>query len=102
MLDKDLDDSSKIGNIVNSGGDIVQFLEYNSEYLLLKFAGKNPKMPSEFKNMSEFRDYSKIEFKRHFNKRASDLKDSDLDLIFRNATDKEIEGGFKELFAILY
>ena len=38
MLDKDLDDSSKIEKLIKQNGDIVQFMEYNSEYLLLKFS----------------------------------------------------------------
>ena len=39
--------------LIKKRGDIVQFMEYNSEYLLLKFAGRNPKNPSDFNNLTE-------------------------------------------------
>ena len=53
FLDKDMDDSYVIGNLITQGGDIVQFMEYSSEHLLLRLAGKNPKNPSDF-NSEEF------------------------------------------------
>ncbi len=101
LLDKDLDDSLKIENAIIAGGDIVQFIEYNSEYLLLKFSGKNPKTPSCFNGMKEFRDYSKIEFEKEFGKNASDLKDVDLELIFGDVSEKEIRLAFAEIFSTL-
>lgn len=101
LLDKDLDDSLDIGKIITDGGDIVQFVEYNSEYLLLKFAGKNPKTPAEFTNLKDFRDYSKVEFAKEFNVRACDLKDSDLDSIFATASFEEISASFDQLFSTL-
>src|ERR1035437_6707920 len=90
IIDKDFDDSPQIEILIKNGGDIVQFLEYNFEYLLLKFAGKNPKNPSVFNNMKDFRDYCKGEFQNQFNKEAPDFKDSDFDFIFNNVSDKEI------------
>lgn len=101
ILDSDLDDSSKIGALVKQGKDIVQFIRYNSEYLLLEFAGMSPKEPSDFKNMSEFRDYCKLYFLKQFKKVASDLKDNDFDLIFSNVDDKKIRDSFTELFSTL-
>lgn len=101
ILDKDIDDSLQIGNVIKGGGDMVQFIEYNSEYLLLKFAGKDPKKPSEFNNIKEFRGYSKAEFQKQFSKKASDLKDFDLDLIFGIVSYKEISSSFAELFSTL-
>lgn len=102
LIDNDLEDSVEIGNTIKRGGDIVQFVEYNSEYLLLKFAGKNIKKPSEFNNRNEFRDYSKVEFRKHFHNRdASDLKDTDFDLIFNTVKDEDIKSSFSELFATL-
>lgn len=101
VLDKDLDDSSRIEAMIQAGGDIVQFVEYNSEYLLLKLAGKNPKIPSEFKNLKEFRDYSKTEFLKQFGKKACDFKESDLDLIFKTINEEEARASFAEIFSTL-
>jgi len=101
MLDKDIDDSSDIENLIKKKGDIVQFLEYNSEYSLLKFAGKNPKILPEFKNRKEFKDYLDTEFGKQFRKRASDFKDVDFDSVFRNVEDKDIKITFAELFSTL-
>lgn len=101
MLDKDLDDSPDIEKLIKQNGDIVQFLEYNSEYLLLKFSGKNPKDPSEFKNLGEFRDYCRAEFKNQFSKKASEFKDTDFDSVFRNVEDEDIKNVFTELFSTL-
>ncbi len=101
IIDKDFDDSPQIETLIKSGGDIVQFVEFNSEYLLLKFAGKNPKNPSKFNCMKDFRDYSKVEFQKEFSKKASDLKDSDFDSIFRTVGDEEIKASFTELFSTL-
>ncbi len=101
ILDKDLDDSSRIEGLIREGGDIVQFLIYNSEYLLLKLASKTPKKPSDFSNMKEFRNYSKAEFEKQFDKKASDFKDSDFDLIFNNLRDEVTKKYFAELFSVL-
>jgi len=101
LLDKDLDDSLQIETIIKDGGDIVQFLVCNSEHLLLKLAGKNPKNSSDFLNMLDFRTYCKTEFKKQFNKKASDLKDSDFDLVFGTISDEEIRNSFNELFFTL-
>lgn len=101
MLDKDLDDSSEIEKLIKQHGDIVQFLEYNSEHLLLKFSGKNPKKPSDFNNLGEFRNYCKLEFLKHFGKEGADFKDVDFDAIFKNVDDKDIKVAFSELFSTL-
>jgi hypothetical protein len=102
MLDKDLEDSLKIGDLIKRGGDIIQFVEYNSEYLLLKFAGKDLKKPSDFKNLGDFRNvYCKSEFKKQFKKDAPDFKDDDFDSIFNNVSDEEIKRNFAELFSTL-
>lgn len=101
VLDKDLDDSTAIENLIKQNNDVVQFLEYNSEFLLLKFSGKNPRNPTEFENLSAFRTYCKSEFDKHFGKKTSDLKDADFDSIFANASDEEIKSAFSELFSIL-
>ena len=101
VLDKDLDDSVAIEKLIKQNNDIVQFLEYNSEFLLLKFSGKNPKNPSEFENLSTFRPYCKSEFEKHFGMKTSDLKDADFDSIFANASDDEIKSAFSELFSTL-
>jgi hypothetical protein len=101
VLDKDLDDSSEIEALIKHNGDIVQFLEYNSEYLLLNFIGKNLKNPCDFKNLMEFRAYCKTEFQNQFKKKASEFKDRDFDLIFSNVDDVEIRYSFSELFSTL-
>ena len=101
ILDKDLDDSSAIGTIIKNGNDIVQFIEYNSEYLLLKFSGKKPKDPSNFDNLSKFRKYCKSEFQKKFKKKASDFKDVDFDEVFNNVGDAKIRSSFAELFSTL-
>lgn len=101
ILDKDLDDSSAIEALIKRNGDVVQFVEYNSEYLLLRFGGKNPKQPSDFNNMGEFRFYCKAEFQKQFRKEASEFKDPDFDLIFSNIEDTEIRKSFSELFTII-
>lgn len=101
MLDKDLDDSSEIEKLIKKHEDIVQFLEYNSEHLLLRLAGKNPKNPSDFPNLGKFRDYCKPEFEKHFSKKASTFTDVDFDSIFNNVNDSEIKVAFVELFSTL-
>lgn len=101
MLDKDLDDSLDIEKLIKQNGDIVQFLEYSSEHLLLKFSGKNPKEPSGFKNLGEFRVYCKAEFQKQFSKKASDFKDVDFDSVFKNVKDNDIKSSFAELFSTL-
>ncbi len=101
MLDKDLDDSSQIETIIKTGGDIVQFVIYNSEYLLLKLSRKKPKEPSDFTNLKDFRDHCKTDFLKQFGKEAYEFKDRDLDSIFNNLSDEEIKSNFVELFSTL-
>lgn len=101
MMDKDLDDSLDIEKLIKQNGDIVQFLEYNSEHLLLKFSAKNPKVPSEFKNLGEFRDYCEAEFQKQFSKKASDFNDVDFESVFENVKDNDVKSSFAELFATL-
>ncbi len=98
ILDKDLDDSQKIADAIKKGKDLVQFIEYNSEYLLLNFAGKNPKKPSDFKNLKIFRSYCKTEFKAQFGKEASDFKGPDFDKILSKIGDEEVKKVFSVLF----
>lgn len=101
MLDKDLDDSLKIKKLIKRNGDIVQFIEYNSEYLLLRFSGKNLKKPSGFTSLKNFRDYCKAKFREQFKKEASEFKESDFNLIFSNTENMEIHKSFNELFSTL-
>lgn len=101
MLDKDLNDSSAIETLIKQNGDIVQFVEYNSEYLLLKFANKNPKKPSSFKSLKSFRNYCKREFEKQFKKKASEFKDTDFDSIFSKVKNTEIRKSFSQLFSTL-
>jgi hypothetical protein len=101
ILDKDLDDSEEIADAIKKGEDIVQFIEYNSEYLLLNFAEKNPKKPSEFKDLKFFRKYCKDEFKAQFGKEASAFKDQDFEKILNKVGDEEIKKVFSELFNLI-
>ncbi|MBU4000246.1 hypothetical protein KKG29_03690, partial [Patescibacteria group bacterium] len=94
-------DSSKVEILIKKDGNVVQFVEYNSEHLLLRFGKRNPKNPSDFTSLVDFRNYCKAEFQKHFNKKASDFKDSDFDLIFSNIKDEEICKSFSELFSTL-
>ncbi len=101
MIDKDFDDSPQIETLIKNGGDIVQFMEYSSEHLLMRLAGKNPKNPSDFENLKDFRDYCKQEFVKRFGKHAHKFKDADFDLVFNNCTEDEIRVSFSELFSTL-
>lgn len=101
ILDKDIDDSKKIAEAIKKGKDIVQFIEYNSEYLLLNFARKNPKKPSDFKGLKIYRNYCKDEFKAQFGKEASAFKDQDFAKILNKVGDEEIKKNFSVLFSIL-
>lgn len=101
ILDKDLDDSKKIADAIKKSKDVVQFIEYNSEYLLLNFAGKNPKKPSDFKSLKIFRKYCKDEFKVQFGKEASTFKDPDFAKILNKVDDEKIKEVFSVLFSIL-
>lgn len=101
VMDKDLDDSLKMEAVIVAGGDIVQFLVYSSEHLLLKLGGKNPKNPSDFNNLNDFREYCKKEFYKQFKKDAPKFKDSDFELIFAKVSDEDIRAMFNELFATL-
>lgn len=99
VLDKDLNDSTAIEKLISKNGDIVQFLEYNSEYLLLKFKGADPKNPPDFKNLADFRNYCKSEFQKQFQKNASALNDFDFDIIFKKVKATEIQKSFSKLFS---
>jgi len=101
LLDKDIADSSAIGALIMQGGDIVQFMEHSSEHLLLRLAGKNPKNPSDFTTLKEFRDYCKVEFVTKFGKYAHKFKDADFELIFNIPTEDEVRASFRELFSTL-
>lgn len=101
FLDKDIDDSSAIGELITQDGDLVQFMEYNSEHVLLRLAGKNPKDPSDFANLSDFRTYCKKEFVTQFGKHAHKFKDTDFDSVFKNINDNDIKATFAELFSTL-
>lgn len=102
VLDKDLDDSPQIEALIQTDrADIVQFLVYNSEYLLLKLDGRNPKEPSEFSDFKAFRDDSKAEFLKQFRKEASQFKDPDFDAVFNNVDNNDIKAIFAELFSTL-
>jgi hypothetical protein len=101
ILDKDIDDSSKIADAIKKSKDLLQFIEYNSEYLLLNSAGKNPKKPSDFVNLEKFRIYCKEEFLRKFGKKASQFQDPDFEKIFKNVNDEEIKKAFPVLFSTL-
>ena len=101
FLDKDIDDSSAIEALITQDGDFVQFMEYSSEHLLLRLAGKNPKNPSDFNNLGEFRDYCKPEFVKQFGKNAHKFKDTDFDSVFKNVDDNDIKAAFAELFSTL-
>ncbi len=79
----------------------MQFIEYNSEYLLLNFAGKNPKKPSDFKSLKIFRNYCKTEFKVKFGKEALTFKDPDFAKILNKVDDDEIKKVFSVIFSTL-
>ena len=101
FLDKDIDDTSAIETLITQDGDIIQFIEHNSEHLLLRLAGKNPKNPSDFGNLNDFRTYCKKEFVAQSGKNAHKFKDADFELVFNNSTDDEIRNSFNELFSTL-
>ena len=101
VLDKDLDHSPQIETMIQTGGDIVQFLICNSEHLLLKLDGKNPKEPSDFANLKDFRDYCKTEFIKQFEKEAPRFKDPDFELIFAKLDDGMVRATFAEIFSTL-
>lgn len=101
ILDEDLYHSKEIGKVIRKQGDIIQFIKYNSEYLMLKFSGKKLKNPQDFKDLQEFRDYCKEEFENEFKKKASQLKTVDLDKIFNEVEEIDIKKEFSELFSTL-
>lgn len=101
FLDKDMNDSSAIETLITKDGDLVQFTQYNSEHLLLRLAGKNPKNPSDFANLKEFRDYCKTEFVTEFGKHAHKFKDVDFELVFNIPSEDEVRASFSELFSTL-
>ena len=101
LIDNDLDDSLKIKALIEKNEDIIQFVEYNSEYLLLNFAGKNLKKPSDFDNLISFRKYCKAEFTKQFGKIASEFHETDFDNILKKIGDEEIKKTFPSLFSTL-
>jgi hypothetical protein len=101
FLDKDMDDSLAIEKLIIKDGDLIQFAEYNSEHLLLRLAGKNPKNPANFKNLSAFRAYCKREFKKQFKKEAHQFKDADFELVFNVPTEDEVKASLSILFSTL-
>ena len=101
FLDKDIEDSSKIGALIIKDNNLVQFIQYNSEYLLLKLAGKNPKNPSNFGNLEDFRGYCKREFVKQFKKTAPEFKDVDFELVFSIPTEDVVRASFSVLFSTL-
>lgn len=101
IIDEDFDDSSQVKDLIEKDGNIVQFVKYNSEHLLLRFGNKNPKNPSDFISLEDFRNYCKMEFQRQFKKKASEFKEPDFDLIFNGIDDKKIRRSFGELFSTL-
>lgn len=101
LLDNDMPDSIKIQDLIIKDKNIIQFMEYNSEYLLLKYADKNPRSPTDFPNLKSFRTYIKKKFEKDLKKKASELNDNDFDLIFQNIEDDVIKKDFAELFKTL-
>lgn len=101
ILDKDMDDSSAIEKLIIQDGDLIQFMEYNSEHLLLRLAGKNPKNPSDFEKLKDFRFYCKQEFVGQFGKNAHKFKDVDFELVFNIPTEDEIRENLNILFSTL-
>lgn len=101
VIDEDFDDSLQVKDLIEGDGNIVQFVKYNSEHLLLRFGNKNPKNTSDFTNLEDFRNYCKAEFQKQFKKKASEFNDADFDLIFSNIEDIEIRNSFNELFSTL-
>ncbi len=101
FLDKDIEDSSKIEALITTDNHLVQFMEYNSEHLLLKLAGKNPKNPSNFGNLQNFREYCKGEFVKQFGKTACEFKDVDFERVFNTPTEDDVRASFSVLFSTL-
>lgn len=101
FLDEDLDDSTTIKQAILQGGDFVQFITYNSEYLLLKLSGNNPQDPKTFPTMKAFRDYCKATFLATFSKEASRINERDLDTMLNSRTDAELEVIFSDLFSLI-
>ncbi|MDD4358757.1 MAG: hypothetical protein PHY30_03000 [Candidatus Pacebacteria bacterium] len=100
FLDEDLYDSSEIEQMIKMGGDFVQFIKYNSEYLLLKLSNFNLKNPEDFDRLEDFRQYCKDEFYERFRKKASEMKEAELEQIFKKISEDEIKDIFNELFLI--
>lgn len=102
FIDNDLYHSSIIHNKIIIGGDLVQKMQYNSEFLLMSLYGCNLKDISEFgSDFQKFRDYCKNEFLILFGK---DLKyivnDNFLNKILKNVSDETIKQNFDVLFSL--
>jgi len=74
ILDKDLDSSSEIEALIRTDENIVQFLTYNSEYLLLKLGGKKPKEPSDFNSLETLEITPKRSLENNSKKMLLNLK----------------------------
>ncbi len=101
LLDSDIIDSSEIEIHIKENNDIVQFMDFNSEYLLLKIVGKKLRHKDEFQNLTDFRNYCKFEFSKHFEKKAHELKGTDFHKIFESISDKDVMGYFPVLFKLI-
>jgi hypothetical protein len=101
LLDKDMPESLHIQDLIIKDNNIIQFIEHNSEYLLLKYTKQNPQHPTQFPDLESFRNYIKQKFKNHFKKEASELDEKDFDFIFNNIEDEIIKKDFTELFKTL-
>jgi hypothetical protein len=101
FIDRDVDDSDAISTFVESEGDLIQFIEYNTEHMLISLDGKNPLNPCDFDDLKQFRDYCKTEFVSQYGKRAHKFKDSDFEKIFGKCTEEQIRESLSVLFSTL-
>ena len=81
LVDKDLDDSSKIEKFIADNGHIVQFCNPNTEAVLLGLAGSNVIQDG---NLKDFRAKCKAKFKEKFDKEAHKMKDTDLVVLIKD------------------
>lgn len=102
FLDEDLYHSPQIGKKIKDGGDMVQFIKYNSEFLLLTLSGHTLKDISDFKpDFQGFRDYCKEEFRKVFGDDAKRIINDDfLNGILGDVTDEVIMQKFDVIFGL--
>ncbi len=81
LIDKDLDDSERIGEHIESNGHIVQFCDPNTEAVLLSLVGIN--LPKNM-NSKDFRDHCKEIFREQFGKKAHKMEDGELLGLIKN------------------